>query len=108
MATLSISAAVRSVLSTNLDMPADEVIKKVQAKGVKAPADSIRKLVHNIKSDVRKAAKPAPAGAGETAAPALATSAVPAAPDVSGVLANVTLVNEVAGVAGGVDQARQV
>ena len=122
---LAVSPVVRSILQTDLNMPADKVIQLARTKGVKAPEKSIRDTVYNIKSELKKAAakagakpaapKPAPvAAAARKTAPA--TKAVPAPvriplspnPDVAVTLANVALVNTVVGACGGVEQARQV
>jgi len=84
---------------------------------VTASAASIRTVVHNIKSDLRKAAarkaKPAPAAARQTLPKATPTATLPTplsspAPKVSAVFANVALVNQVVGAAGGVEEARKV
>jgi hypothetical protein len=117
-----VSPVVREILTQDINLPTDEVIKKAKAKGVTAPDKSVRDTIYNIKSELKKqaakgGAKPAPAAARATktavvpapvvvpaSAPALASSA----PDLSSVLANVALVNKVAGACGGVDQARQV
>src|SRR5262245_46135089 len=126
MPTAAISPTVRSILSANIDLSADEVIRKAKEKGVTAPEASIRSAVHNIRSELKRggATKPAPAPAAARATkppkpaapkpvtlvpvpvpvPALASST----PELSSVLANVALVNTVAGVCGGIDSARQV
>ena len=134
MAGVAISPTVRTILEANIEMPADEVIVRAKAKGVKAPDSSIRDVVYKIKSELRKKpAKPAvaataartttptktaatpvkaTAGAVKPVAPATKVAAakpvVSASPDLSSVFSNVALVNKVVGVAGGVDQARQV
>ena len=110
MAALQISPVVRAILTENLDLPAAEVIRRAKARGVKAPDSNIRTLVHNIRSDLKKAAaRTAPAAARETQPrPAAAAAPAPAAPELSAVLANVALVNQVVRAAGGVDPARQV
>ena len=118
VATVSVSAAVREALRKDLTLPADDVIKLVQRRGVTAPEKSIRESVHNIRSELkRKAAKAVPAAA-RTTAPAAAArpaatgapAASPAAPsaDLTSLLANVALVNRVMTLAGGPDNARQV
>jgi hypothetical protein len=109
----STSALIRTILTPNLDLATDEVIKKLRAKGVTAPEANVRKLVHNWRSEMRKAAgKPAPVAARQTAAPRPASVApapeVAAPENLTPVFANVVLVNKVVGVAGGVAQARQV
>jgi hypothetical protein len=120
----AISPAVRSILlSSDINISTDEVIKKARANGVTAPEKSLRDTIYNIKSELRKKAakagvpKPAPsaAHATKTPEPALAktvTDPVPttssSAPDLSAVLANVALVNTVVGDCGGTEQARKV
>ena len=112
MSQLTASAVVREILTADLTLPADEVIKRAKAKGLKAPDATIRTTVHNIKSELRKkAARPAPAAARTTLAPA-ATPSAPAttaqAPtDLTAVLANVALVNAVVGACGGSEPARK-
>ena len=136
MAGIVVSHVVRSILTANVEMPADEVIVRAKAKGVKAPDASIRGIIHKLKSELRKkAAKPVVvATAARTTAPAkpvktavasakaattpaktaaaptkaAAKPAVSAPSNLSTVFSNVTLVNKVVGIAGGVDQARQV
>jgi hypothetical protein len=129
-----VSPVVRTILLTDLEMPADEVIKLAKAKGVTAPEKSVRDTIYNVRSDLRKKAaksgakpvapKPAPAAARatKTKEPVPAPAAVPepvvtpasapvlssSAPDLSSVLANAALVNTVVGAAGGVEQARKV
>src|SRR5579883_3519290 len=104
----AMTPTIRSILSANINLTADEVIRKALDK-------SMRDTVYNIKSELRKKAEkatPAPAAAREIKAPkpASTTSAVPAPPagDLAAMLANVSLVNTVVGVCGGIDQARQV
>jgi hypothetical protein len=108
------SSVVRPILSANINLSADEVIKLARDKGVKAPEKSIRDSIYNIRSELKsKGAKPAPApAAARTTAPAAksvpaAVSSSPAA-NLGAVLSNVALVNTVVGVSGGVEQARQV
>jgi len=114
----AMTPTIRSILSANINLTADEVIRKALDKGVKASDKSMRDTVYNIKSELRrKGAKPAPAPAAarETKAPK-PTSITPATPanpassasDLSAILANVALVNTVVGTCGGIDQARQV
>jgi hypothetical protein len=112
----SMSSVVRSILSANINLSADEVIKKAKTQGVTAADASIRYAVHNVRSELKKkAAKgaapkavPAAARATKTPAPALAKAVVPAPTlDLSATLANVALVNTVVGACGGVEQARQ-
>lgn len=109
MALLTTHGVVREILITNLELPADEVIRRAKLRGLRTPDGKIREAVHNLRSELkRKHAKPAPAAARETAAPKTAAATGPAAADLAPVFANVVLVNKVVGVAGGVDNARQV
>ena len=129
---VAVSPVVREILTQNINLSADDVIKKAKAKGVTAPEKSIRDTVYNIKSELKRAAakagaKPAapkatPAKPIPAAARATKTATVPApvvvptsartpsssATNLSSVLANVALVNTVVGACGGVEQARQV
>lgn len=121
MATLSVRAAVKQVLTADPRMSVEEVIAQIAALGVKADPKAVRKSVHNQRTEIANAvkAKPVPAAARTTAGPKTepASAAVPAPTppaaangpsDLGSVLANVALVNTVAGVCGGVAQARQV
>ncbi|HVK11882.1 MAG TPA: hypothetical protein VM597_24125 [Gemmataceae bacterium] len=116
MATETPSSVVRSILTANLTLPADEVIRRAKARGVTAPAEKVRALVHNIRSEVKKAAGasnalpvvPKAAGASRPLPVPPAQAADPAAPELAGVLANVALVHRVVHAAGGVEPARQV
>ncbi|MCE9565139.1 MAG: hypothetical protein K8U57_24165 [Planctomycetes bacterium] len=123
MAELTMSGVIRKILSTNLDMSADEVVRRAIARGVKVPAKSIRSNVHNIKSAMKKeasaatATRVAPAAVRETTppkaapvaavAPAPVTLLVAEVPALAGVLANVALVNKIVGLCGGIENARQ-
>ena len=115
------STVVRALLSAHFNLTADEVIAKARAQGVKAPDQSIRDAVYNIKSELRKkGAKSAPTAARTTStakpapAPKVTVSARPATvssaarSDLVAVLANVALVNTVVGACGGAEPARQV
>lgn len=105
------SSVVRALLRGDIDMSADDVIQKAKSRGVTAPPDSIRKIVHKLRGEVRKSlVKPAPAAARQTAS----TAATPPAPapasapsKLTSVFATVSQVNAVVGAVGGVDQARQ-
>lgn len=122
------SSYVRAVLSDNLTLPADEVIKRVRAKGVKVSDKSIRDAVYTVRSELKRGKGPklvpaaarttAPDAAPEVAAvaevvPAVAIAVTPAmtvpAPgiDLAGVLSNVSLVNAVVGACGGVEPVRK-
>ena len=110
----------------DVNMPADDVVRKARAKGVTASDSSIRDAVYNVKSQLRKAAakagakptlpkpspKPVPAAAHATKTPEPAPAPASAAPspglDLSATLANVALVNAVVGACGGADAARKV
>lgn len=122
---LVVSTVVREILTGDINLSADEVIKKAKARGLTAPDASIRYTAHNIKSELKKKlakgaapkAVPAAARATKSAAPALTPEAVvvalptvvaPPAPDLAGVLANVALVNTVVGACGSAESARQV
>ena len=120
------SSVVRSVLSDDLDLPADEVIRKARIRGVTAPEKSIRDAVYGIRSELKKKAakssppkpvaapttrtpEPAPVTIPEVVvAPVSSPSPSPSAPDLSSVLANVARVNTVIGECGGAETARQV
>jgi len=115
--TQSTSAVVRSILSADLNLPADEVIKKAKGRGLKASEATIRHLVYNIRSELKKCvpspkpvapSKPAKAAARQTPKPAPKPAVSSAPSDLTKVFSNVALVNKVVGVAGGVDQARKV
>jgi hypothetical protein len=151
-------AVVRELLLSNLNMPADDVLKRAAARGVTVR----REVVHNLRSELKKAAAksgsvpvtsapaksgsvpvapkpatPTPAKSGPVpvaakpttpaakppAAKPSAPAAKPAAPKpaapaakpatapaaaFTGVLANVALVDKVAGLSGGIGNARQV
>ena len=56
MSTLSISQVVRTILAENLALPADEVIKKAKSRGVVQSENTIRNLVYNIRSELKKKA----------------------------------------------------
>ena len=125
MAEVQISPVVRAILTDNINLEANEVIRMAKARGVNAPDNSIRDAVHNIKSAIKKAMKkkglkptPVPAAPRVTSSPAptpapapapapAPTVAVSATPDLSAVLTNVGLVNALVGACGGIDQARQ-
>jgi hypothetical protein len=111
LATETPSSVVRSILTANLTLTADDVIRRAKARGVTAPADKVRALVHNIRSEVKKAAGvskalPVPATAPDGASGVLPVPQPKA--DLPAVLANVALVHRVVGAAGGVEPARQV
>jgi hypothetical protein len=105
------SSVVRTVLSADLSLTADEVIKRAKAGGLKASPETIRSLVYNIRSELKKgagASKALPVPAKPAASSKTLQAPTAAAPDVTGVLANVALVHRVANAAGGVEPARHV
>ncbi|MDB5307844.1 MAG: hypothetical protein JWO38_2046 [Gemmataceae bacterium] len=117
----SVSSVVRSILATDLDLPADDVIRKARARGLAAPPEQVRRLTKNLRSEMKKAAHAAPAGRPAPAAaravpaplPAAARAVLapvpPAAPaDLAALLATVALVDRVVGACGGSEPARQV
>ncbi|HYH66168.1 MAG TPA: hypothetical protein VD866_15855, partial [Urbifossiella sp.] len=105
----SASSAVRAILSADPNLSADAVIARAKAKGVTAPDASIRNAVHNVRSELKRAAaKPATAAAGPPPAPAASTATPLPGADVAGVLANVAQVHAAVAACGGVEQARQV
>lgn len=121
------SAIVRGILSADLNLTADRVIEQAKAKGVKGTPQTLRQLIYNVKSELKKKATPStvasaarqiPRPQRRPAAPIVNTS--PAAVQASfqkttaapaglaGVFANVALVNKVVGLCGGPENARQV
>src|SRR4051812_40846656 len=111
MAELSTSGVVRDILTSDPEMPSDEVIRRAKAKGLRATDEQIRKSINNQRNPIR--AKVAAAGVAPTAAreipspiaaPAVSAPAAtaPGTPDLAGVLGNVALVNTVVGLCGGV------
>ncbi len=119
MAELSMSTVIRKILTPNIEVSADDAVRRAIASGITASEKSIRANVHTIKSVMRKeaaaagAAKVAPAAARETTPPkaapvTLASAATRAStPEFGGVLANVALVNKIVGLCGGVENARE-
>ena len=112
MSTPSLLSVVRTILTADGGLTRDAVAKRVAARGLKVTDRAVKKAYYNAKAELRKGAPmPAPAAARQTApksAPKSAAAVATSGPDLSGVFSNVTLVNAVVGVAGGVDQARQV
>lgn len=115
MAELSTSGVVRDILTSDPEMPSDEVIRRAKAKGLRVTDEQIRKSINNQRNPIRSqvaAVKVAPVAAREIAPPKVApTVSAPAAttgtPDLAAVLANVALVNAVVGECGGVENARR-
>jgi hypothetical protein len=118
MADLSTSGVVREILTGDPEMPTDEVIRRATAQGLRVTDAQIRKSINNQRNPIRakvaatkvapKAARGpvAPKAAPPKVAPAAAAPA-PETPVLAGVLNNVALVNEVVGLCGGVENARQ-
>jgi hypothetical protein len=108
--TPSVSAVVRSILSADPSLTADQVIVKADILGVDAPSATIRALVYNIRGELKRKAAHTPK---QVVAPK-AVAAPPVAPaqlapvGVTDVLSNVALVNAAVAASGGVDAARQV
>jgi hypothetical protein len=76
-------SVVRDILSTNLDLTADEVITRAKSKGLKTPDAAIREAVHSVRKRLKKkvpTAKPVLAAARTTA------PTKPASPSVSPVV----------------------
>ena len=118
MPAVVMSSVVRAILTADINLSADEVIKRARLKGVTAPERSVRDTIYNVRSGLKKkGVRPAPAAARETkvakpAAPVKPAPAAPvrssSAPGLAGVLANVALVNAVVGASGGIEPVRQV
>jgi len=117
MPELSTQGVVREILTTDPEMQTDEIIRKAKAKGLRVPDEKIRKSIHNLRNPIRAtvaSSKIVTATAHETAPP----KAVPVekspvsvttteAPALDNVLANVFLVNKIAKLCGGIENARQ-
>lgn len=50
--TPTVYSTIRSILTADINLPADQVVEKVQASGVKASADSIRNQVYTVRSQL--------------------------------------------------------
>ncbi|HVK14889.1 MAG TPA: hypothetical protein VM597_39490 [Gemmataceae bacterium] len=50
------SSVVRTILTADINLSADDVIQRAKAKGVTAPAEKVRALVHTLRSEMKKAA----------------------------------------------------
>jgi hypothetical protein len=118
LAQLTISGVVRDLLKSDLEMPADDVIRKAKARGLQAPETSIRTSVHNIRSTMKRDTRTAPAAARQTAMPKPKPATIPAAAapkpinvveatSLTSVLANVALVNQVIAACGSAENARK-
>src|SRR4051812_16243535 len=108
------SPVVRAILTENINLSTEDVIKKARTKGVTAPEKSLKDAIYNVKSELRKKAakaggpRLAPAAARETKPEPVISSSGPAsssASDLTAMLSNVALVNAVVGACGGVEQA---
>ena len=118
MPSISFRSAVRDILTADVTLPTDEVIRRVKARGDNTPVDAIRHAVHNLRSEIKKKlGKAAPAAARETTPPkpspavpppARTPASTPATSDLTAVLANVALVNRVVELCRGVENTRQV
>lgn len=106
MPTPSITSVVRAILTADPTLSADAVIQKARSRGLNAAPASIRHVVHNVRSEIKKVAPAAARQTSKPATPAVAGSA-PAA-DLTAVLANVARVNQIVGLCGGVDNARHL
>ncbi len=78
----TMNSVLRSILSTDLEMLADEVIAKAKSKGITLPEATIRQNIYNIRSDMRKKARmsgspAAKASASPTASPNPSTTMKP-------------------------------
>ncbi len=115
------SSVVRAILSENLELSADEVIRRAKSRGVTSPEPVIRTTAHNIKSELkRRAAKASATGPvpsptltpvvvlPEVVAPVSVPTPTSPTPELAAVLANVARVNTVIGGCGGAEPARQV
>lgn len=116
MAELSTSGVVREILTSDPEMPSDEVIRRAKAQGLRVTDEQIRKSVNNQRTAIRAkvaATTVAPPVASETAPPKVApvvsapAATTPGTLDLAGVLGNVALVNTVVGLCGGVENARR-
>jgi len=106
MSNLTTSGVVREILLKDPEIDTTEAIRRAKLKGLQVPAEKIRHSIHNQRNTIRAevAAKPkvAPAAARETS-PVITESTA----DLGGVLSNVSLVNKIVGLCGGVENARQ-
>ncbi len=118
MAEMTMSGMIRKILTPNFDLAADEVVRRVIAKGLSTSPKSILANVYNMKSVMKKeragAPRVVPAAARETSAPkvtsVISTSSSQPTSETSvltGVLANIALVNNLVGLCGGVENVRR-
>ncbi|QJW95414.1 hypothetical protein [Frigoriglobus tundricola] len=115
MPAVAASVVVRTILTDDINLAADEVIKRARAKGATGTDKSLRDTIYNVKSGLKKkGVKPAavPAAAREIKAPTApmvaATTPSSPSPDLTTMLANVALVNSVVGACGGAESTRKV
>lgn len=116
MAELSTSGVVRDILTSDPEMPSDEVIRRAKSKGLRATDEQIRKSINNQRNPIRAkvaAARVTPTAAREIAPPkagpavSAPAATTPGTRDLASVLGNVALVNTIVGLCGGVENARQ-
>ncbi|OWK40580.1 hypothetical protein [Fimbriiglobus ruber] len=112
----SISTVVRELLTGDINMTADDIIQKARTRGVTAPPVSIRDVVYNIRSELKKRIavtgtvlpKQKQAVAAAAAAAPIAPSVhANGTPDLATVFGNVTLVSQLVE-KGGVTLLREV
>jgi hypothetical protein len=105
-AALPLTTVVRNIMKADPNVAVADVRRRVKARGLTASDAAVKKAFYNVRGELKKSApaKPAPAAARTGPAPAESASGV----ELNDVLSNVTLVNKVVGVCGGVDAARQV
>ena len=119
MAHVSAFSVVREILTTNVEMPIDDVMAKARRKGVTDNDRDLRKAIHHtrsaMKAKAKATAKPMPvlAAARHVTSPKSEVELQPTLPtaastDLSAAFANVTHVNAVVSACGGIENARQV
>jgi hypothetical protein len=97
--------AARELLNADPSLSASVVVEKLAARGLKTTPESILTLKKRIRQKAAKSgAVPVPAAASATTKPTAKSPAV----GLDATLANVALVDKVAGLSGGVGNARQV
>jgi len=116
MTTLTTHGVVREILTKDPELKTEEVIRRANAMGLHVPNEKIRKSINNQRNPIRAqvaATKVAPAAARGTTPKAvlieasLVSTTATGTPALSGMLANVALVNKIVGLCGGVENARQ-
>jgi len=119
VAHVSAFSVVREILTTNVEMPIDDVMAKARRKGVTDNDRDLRKAIHHtrsaMKAKAKATAKPMPvlAAARHVTSPKPEVEPQPTLPtavsaDLSAVFANVTQVNAVVSACGGIENARNV